>query len=190
MAETPKAAPQSLRNSPPAMKTLLPFTVASVRAISDELVTTVSLRCCSNSRARKLVVVPVSSMMDSPSRIVARPTMAIMRLAWRFRACGARKAPRRRCCGRPMAPCILSDRSLIGQRLHVAPDRFQRYAKLVAPGWRWRWFPRPAGAFMISPCRLENSCPKPWPSKLSARLLHDALLCHQSHKSPQRRDTR
>ena len=83
-ADAPSAAPLSPRNSPPAMNTRLPLTVAKVRAMSDEFVTTVSRRWVKSSRARKLVVVPVSSIRLSPSAICSARLRAIARLAPAF----------------------------------------------------------------------------------------------------------
>ena len=130
-AETPIAAPGISPKLAPAMKTRLPFTVASVRAMSDELVTTVSLRCPRSSRARKLVVVPVSTMIASPSPmraasaagdgalgggVLAHPTLE------RGLAKLARKAHR------PMHP---HRRSCVHQRADLAAHGFGRNAQLV-----------------------------------------------------------
>ena len=153
-AEAPSAAPESRRNSPPAMKTRLPFTVARIRAMSEELVTTVSRRCCNSARAMKLVVVPVSSMTDSPSPIPAATARAMARLAAAFSRIRRSNGASPVCPANPTAPWLrTADPASTSARIsrRAVSAEMPRISASSATGR----IPCPSSSFSISACRRD-----------------------------------
>ena len=123
--------------------------------MSEELVTTVSLRCPIRARARKLVVVPVSSITESPSRIVLATYLAMAFLATAFSRMRRSKGASPSCPARPTAPWMRT----------TEPDSTsgrtsRRMVSVETPSWRamaaMDALPCNSNSLRISPCRLET----------------------------------